>query len=110
LCFGHEHAGLRQVDELSQEIGRAQRTRAAIGPHSGIAQGDDSFDIGDTGRSDQVFHADGSNLAGSATRVLDRDSTEMTPGPAIQRRRRATNARDALKDAADRYCIQVADA
>jgi hypothetical protein len=66
------------------------------------------LDIGDTGRSDQVFHADGSNLAGSATMVLDRDSTEMTPGPAIHRRRRATSARDALKDAADRYCIQVA--
>jgi hypothetical protein len=41
--------------------------------------------------------------------VLDRDRP-MTPGPAIQRRRRTTGVRDALKDAADRYCIQVADA
>jgi hypothetical protein len=45
-----------------------------------------------------------------ATMVLDRARPRWMPGPAIRRRRRATGARDALQDAADRYCIQVADA
>ena len=42
--------------------------------------------------------------------VLDRGSTEMTPGPAIRSSGGERLALAALlEDAADRYCIQVAD-
>ena len=48
-------------------------------------QRDEPLDIGDTGRSDQVFHADGSNLAGFGDRCprpgLDRAGR---PGLAIR--------------------------
>ena len=70
--LGHEDACLREIHELAQQIGRAEGAAGALEAHGSFAQGDDSLDIGDTGRSDQVFHADGSNLAGSAAMVLDR--------------------------------------
>ena len=109
--FGDNDAGLRQVDELAEEIGRTERALTTTDAQRFVAQGNKTLDIGDTGRSDQVFHADGSNLAGPATMVLDRGSTEMTPGPAI---RSSAGERTTLaaqsEDAADRYCIQVADA
>ena len=44
---------------------------------------DDSIDVRDTGRSDQVFHAVGSYLAGLGDRRLDRSSSESIPGPAV---------------------------
>jgi hypothetical protein len=42
--------------------------------------------------------------------VLDRGSTELDTGARDPASAASADARDALKDAADRYCIQVADA
>jgi hypothetical protein len=83
LRLGDDDTGLRQVDELAEEIRGIERALATIDPTVLIAQGDDAVDIGDTGCSDQVFHADGSYLAGLAVRSLDRSSAEVRPRPAV---------------------------
>ena len=57
-----QHAGLGQIDELPQQIrGQHRPTITSQGPI--FAEGDDAIDVGDAGRSDQVFHAAGSYLA-----------------------------------------------
>ena len=83
LRLGDDDTGLRQVDELAEEVRGIERALATIDPTTVIAQGDDPVDIGDTGCSDQVFHADGSYLAGLAARPLDRSSSEVRPRPAV---------------------------
>jgi hypothetical protein len=100
---------LREIDQLAHEIGSPERTLGTIHRHRGVAQRDDSIDVRDTGRSDQVFHAVGSNLAGFGDQGpsigFDRGDTEarepLTGGE-------RWIAHDALEGAADRYCIQVA--
>ena len=83
LRLGDDDTGLRQVDELAKEVRGIERALATIDPTAFIAQGDDAVDVGDTGCSDQVFHADGSYLAGLAIRTLDRSSNEVRPRPAL---------------------------
>ena len=49
LRLGDDDTGLRQVDELAQEVRGVERLwPASIGPPS-LAQGDDPVDVGDTG-------------------------------------------------------------
>ncbi len=112
--FGDEDAGLREVDELAEQIRGIERAGATIHTKVPVAQGDETIDIRDTGRSDQVFHAEGSNLAGrrpsldrglrpwagTGARAPFRSASDMTF---------ATRARRAVWGAADRYCIRVAD-
>jgi hypothetical protein len=59
-----EDTGLRQVHELTQQIPGVEWAGVALGTKVRVAQGDETIDIGDTGGSDQVFHAEGSHLAG----------------------------------------------
>ena len=109
LRFRDDDAGLRQVDELAHEIGCAERALATVHLHRIVTQGDDPVDVRDTGCSDQVFHADGSNLAGFGDQGPRSGSTEAIPGPAI--RSSAANEGSSTarsQGAADRYCIQVA--
>jgi hypothetical protein len=95
---------LRVQDE---EIDRAA---GATHPHRVIAQRDETIDVRDTGRSDQVFHADGSYLAGFGDQGPRPGSTETIPGPAIRSRAASDGSlATRLEGAADRYCIQVAD-
>ena len=80
-----------------------------------VAQGDETIDVGDTGGSDQVFHAEGSYLAGRRPSPLDRGSDPWSaPGPRASsgRRREALTTRQMTRGsgAADRYCIRDADA
>jgi len=92
---------------LDEEIDRAA---GATHPHRVIAQCDDTIDVRDTGRSDQVFHADGSYLAGFGDQGPRPGSTETIPGPAIRSRAASDGSlATRLEGAADRYCIQVAD-
>jgi hypothetical protein len=55
--LGHEDARLGKVDELAKEIRAAKRTADTTADRP-VAQRDDSFDVGDASRSDQIFHAD----------------------------------------------------
>jgi hypothetical protein len=64
LCFGDEDAGLRQVDELAHEVRGIERAGITVDTKVRVAQCDETIDVGDTGYSDQVFHAEGSYLAG----------------------------------------------
>ncbi len=64
LRLRHEDTGLRQVDELTEQIRRPERTRATVSIDRLLAQGDESIDVRHAGGSDQVFHAEGSFLAG----------------------------------------------
>ncbi len=64
LCLGDEDAGLRQVDELTEQIRGRKRAGTTIHANVIAAQGDESIDSRHTGCSDQVFHAEGSYLAG----------------------------------------------
>ena len=64
LSFGDEDAGLRQVDELAHEVRGIERAGVTVDTKVRVAQCDETIDIGDTGYSDQVFHAEGSYLAG----------------------------------------------
>src|SRR6266550_2650129 len=59
-----DDARLRHVDQLAHEIGRPEWTVATVRADRVVTQGDDAIDVRDTGCSDQVFHVDGSNLAG----------------------------------------------
>ena len=80
-----DDAGLREVDELAHEIGRTERAfGTAHRASTPSLKRDDSVDVRDTGRSDQVFHADGSNLAGFGDHGPRSGSTESIPGPAIR--------------------------
>ena len=84
LRLRNDDACLRQVDQLAHEIGRPERALATAQPNRGVAQRDDTIDVRDTGYSDQVFHADGSNLAGFGDQALDRVRPRSIPGPAIR--------------------------
>ena len=55
--FGDEDAGLWQVDELAEQIRGIERAGAMIQTTVRVAEGDEAIDVGDTGGSDQVFHA-----------------------------------------------------
>jgi len=118
LGFGDEDAGLRQIDELTKQIRGRKRPCTTIHRNVIAAQRDKPIDVRDTSCSDQVFHAEGSYLAGRRPFPLERGPSDPTVGtwrPAThligqrQRRSRRVNCtRD--QGAADRYCIQVADA
>ena len=75
---------------------RRHRAGSRHGPTKvSVAQGDETIDIRDTGGSDQVFHAEGSHLAGRRPLPLDRG--RPTPGSvpgASDPCRRAGDARD----------------
>ena len=101
LCLGDEDARLRQVDELAHEVRGIERARVTVDTKVCVAQGDETIDIGDTGCSDQVFHAEGSYLAGRRPLPLARGPP--TPGsvPGGQRpcRLGEREARDTRVDA-----------
>ena len=81
LRLGDEDAGLRQVYELTEEVRGVERARVMVDPKVAVAQGDETIDVRDTGGSDQVFHAEGSYLAGRRPSPLDRG-----PDPESDRR------------------------
>jgi len=64
LRLGDEDAGLREVHELTEQIRGIERAGGTIHTKVHVAERDETIDIRDTGCSDQVFHAEGSNLAG----------------------------------------------
>ena len=96
LRLGDEDAGLRQVDELAEQVGGIERARATVDTTVSVAQRDETIDIRDTGGSDQVFHAEGSHLAGRRPLPLDRGRSDRGPGPAGPRSRASMRARHAL--------------
>ena len=81
LCLGDEDTGLRQIDELTQEIRGIERARVTVVTKVAAAKGDDPIDIRDTGGSDQVFHAEGSYLAGRRPSPLDRGPSDLGSVP-----------------------------
>ena len=83
LRLGDDDTGLREVDELTKEVRGTERSSATVAIDGRAAKGDEPIDIRDTGCSDQVFHADGSYLAGLAVRSFDRSSSEVRPRPAV---------------------------
>ena len=107
--LGDEDAGLRQVDQLTEQIRGVEWAGVTVDTKVRVAQRDETIDIRDTGGSDQVFHAEGRYLAGRRPSPLDRGSFRPEVG---------TGARDPFavvhrarsRGAADRYCNQVAGA
>ncbi|HEY4188863.1 MAG TPA: hypothetical protein VGM28_00450 [Candidatus Limnocylindrales bacterium] len=99
LRFRDDDARLREIDQLAHQVRHAERAVAAAHLHGTVAQGDDPIDVRDARHSDQVFHADGSNLAGFGDQGPRSGSTEA-----------ATEARDPLATADDedvRDALQV---
>ena len=82
LRLGDDDTGLREIDELAQEIRSIKRAFATVHSARFVAQGDDAVDIRDTGCSDLVFHADWSYLARLATRT---PRSEFDRGAAVAR-------------------------
>ena len=72
LRLGDEDAGLRKVHQLAHEVRGIERAGVTAHTKVRVAQCDETIDIGDTGCSDQVFHAEGSYLAGRRPSPLDR--------------------------------------
>jgi hypothetical protein len=89
LRLRDDNARLREIDELAHQIGRSERALATVDLHRIIAQGDEPVDVRDTGCSDQVFHAVGSNLAGFGDQALDRVRSRRHRGPRSARWRQA---------------------
>ena len=81
LGLSDEDACLRQVDELTEQVRGIERTRVTVVGQVSAAEGDETIDIRDTGGSDQVFHAEGSYLAGRRPSPLDRGGTDPWSGP-----------------------------
>jgi hypothetical protein len=55
--LGDEDAGLGEIDELAEEIGGVQRMSGAGGVEHGDTERDETIDVGDPSRSDEIFHA-----------------------------------------------------
>src|SRR3990172_522187 len=55
--FGDEDAGVRQVDQLPEQIRGIERRPGAAGADPLATQGDELVDVRDPGCSDRVFHA-----------------------------------------------------
>ena len=103
-----EDAGLREVDQLAQRSAAPSGLSSRATPKGPVAQSDEPIDVRDTGRSDQVFHADGSTSQGWRPFAPDRGSTEGSTGLALPSSAASEGARDALTGAADRYCNRFA--
>ena len=111
LGLGDEDTRLRKVDELAEKGRGVERSIVTVAGHDAVTQDDDAVDVRYPGRSNQVFHAEGRNLAGrrpSAPRPgPDPGSVPMARDSAAAMRNKP---RDTSNGAADRYCIQVANA
>src|SRR5687767_4842301 len=114
LRLGDEDARLRKVHQLAHEVRGIERARVAPDTKISVAHRDETIDIGDTGCSDQVFHAEGSYLAGRRT-VAHRlgpfwpPAGTVRPADPADGEREARDTREAHGGgAADRYCIRFA--
>jgi hypothetical protein len=67
--LGDEDAGLREVDQLSEQVRWRERTRSVRRPDGSIAQGDEPIDVGDASGSNQIFHAGWCHLVGPAVAI-----------------------------------------
>ncbi len=77
--FGNEDAGLREIDQLSEQVSRIHRSRSPGRANRPAAERDEPFDVRDASRADQVFHA------GEGTSCSRREQWNSRPSPSGSR-------------------------